>query len=118
MTDRNEDILELARTDRRSFIDFARLQAAIQAGGFDAVVASSSANVTYTGGSFIDFPPLITFAVTTADGRQGLVINEGDAAYFQEYSWIDDIRSFRYATSMVESNLEAARMVSDLLRDH
>lgn len=117
MSSRNSDILELARTDRRSLIDFPRLQAGVQAGGFDAVVASSSPNVTYTGGSFIDFPPLITFVVTTAGGRQGLVINEGDAAYFREYSWIEDIRSFRYRTSTVESNLEAVRMVADLLRE-
>ena len=117
MNERSGDILELARTDRRSLIDFARLQTAIQGEGFDAVVASSSPNVTYTGGSFIDHFPLTTFVVTTADGRQGLVINEGDAAYFREYSWVEDIRSFRYATSILESNLEAVGMVAELLRE-
>ena len=117
MNARNSDIVELARVDRRRLIDLPRLQRAIQAAGLDAVVASSSPNVTYTGGSFIDFPPLVTFVVTTADGRQGIVINEGDAAYFREYSWIEDIRAFRYATVTVASNLEAVRMVAELLRE-
>ena len=117
MTPADGDVLELARTDRRSLIDLPRLQETIRAAGLDAVVASSSPNVTYTGGSFIDFPPLLTFVVTTADGRQGIVINEGDAAYFREYSWVEDIRAFRYATSTVASNLEAVRMTAEVLRE-
>ena len=115
---RDDHILELARTDRRGFIDHARLQAAIEARGLDAVVASSSANVTYTGGSYIDFPPLISVVVTKADGRQGIVMNEADSIYFREYSWIDDIRSYRYAASTVEANLEAVRLLAEMLREY
>jgi Xaa-Pro aminopeptidase len=118
VTGGGEDILELARTDRRGFIDHARLQAAIGARELSAVVASSSANVTYTGGSYIDFPPLISFVVTAADGRQGIVMNEADSIYFREYSWIEDIRSYRYAASTVEANLEAVRLLGELLREY
>jgi Xaa-Pro aminopeptidase len=118
MTDVDQEILELARTDRRRFIDQSRLQATIQARGLSAVVASSSANVTYTGGSYIDFPPLISFVITTADGRQGIVMNEADSIYFREYSWIEDIRSYRYAASTVEANLEAVRLLAEVLREY
>ncbi|HMJ97584.1 MAG TPA: Xaa-Pro peptidase family protein [Thermoleophilaceae bacterium] len=117
MIEATPDILELARTDRRGFIDLARLQAAIADRGLGAVVASSSANVTYTGGSYIDFPPLISFVVTTADGRQGIVMNEADSIYFREYSWIEDIRSYRYAASTVEANRDAVRLLAEMLRE-
>jgi Xaa-Pro aminopeptidase len=112
-----QDVLDLARTDRRGLIELGRLSAAISGRGLDAVVASSSPNVTYTGGSFIDFPPLISFVVTTADGRQGIVMNEADSIYFREYSWIEDIRSYRYAASLVEANLEAVGVLAELLRE-
>ncbi len=118
MTVGENDILELARTDRRGFIDLARLRAAIEASDLSAVVASSSPNVSYSGGSYIDFPPLISFVVSTADGRQGIVMNEADSIYFREYSWIGDIRSYRYAASTVEANLEAVRLLAELLREY
>lgn len=111
------DVLELARTDRRSLIDLERLTGAIVEADLDAVLASSSANVSYTGGSFIDYPPLLTLAVTTADGEQALIINEADAIYFREYSWVRDIRSYPYMASIVDANREAIRLTAELLRE-
>jgi len=115
--DTGQDVLDRARTARRGLFDLTRLTAAISSRELGAVVASSSPNVTYTGGSFIDFPPLISFVVTTAAGAQGIVMNEADSIYFREYSWIDDIRSYRYAASLVEANLEAVRLLAELLRE-
>jgi Xaa-Pro aminopeptidase len=118
VTGSGQDVLDRARTDRRGLIDLERMTAAIAARDLGAVVASSSPNVTYTGGSYIDFPPLISFVVTTADGRQGIVMNEADSIYFREYSWIEDIRAYRYAASLREANLEAVGLLAEMLREY
>jgi len=62
-------------------------------------------------------PILLTFVVTCADGRQGVVVNEADAFCFREYSWIGDVRSFRYPASIVEGNHVAVDLLVELLMD-
>ena len=81
----------------------------------DAVIASSAPNVTYTGGAWVPHPLLLSFVVTTASGEQGVVINEADEFYFNEYSWISDIRGFRFGPDAAADALGLLRgLLSDL----
>jgi Xaa-Pro aminopeptidase len=73
--------------------------------GLDALIAVSSANVTYTGGVWVPHPLLSSFVVTTASHEQRVVINEADEYYFNEYSWIDDIRGFRFGPHATDDAL-------------
>lgn len=108
-------VLDGARRDRRALYDGERLQAAMNSRGIDAVIASSAANVTYTGGAWVPHPLLLSFVVTTAGGEQGVVINEADEFYFNEYSWIADIRGFRFGPNAAEDALAQLRgLLTDL----
>jgi Xaa-Pro aminopeptidase len=89
-------LFDRARRDRRPLFAPARLDHAMADHGLDAVIAVSAANVTYTGGVWVPHPLLSSFVVTTASGEQSVVINEADEYYFDEYSWISDIRGFRF----------------------
>jgi Xaa-Pro aminopeptidase len=77
----------------------------MNAHGIDAVMASSAANVTYTGGAWVPHPLLLSFVVTTASGERGVVINEADEFYFSEYSSIADIRGFRFGPKAADDAL-------------
>jgi Xaa-Pro aminopeptidase len=89
-------LFDRARRDRRQLFAAERLERAMEAEGLDAVIAVSPSNVTYTGGVWVPHPLLLSFVVTTASGEQRVVINEADEYYFDEYSWISDIRGFRF----------------------
>lgn len=114
------EILERARTDRRDLISWPRLKQAIAGQSLDGVVAVSPANITYTGGINWSDRAQSTgtaYVVTCADGRQGAVMNEADAYYMREYSWIKDVRVVRYARTKLEMVEEALRLFDDLLND-
>jgi Xaa-Pro aminopeptidase len=107
--------LDDARQDRRPLYDAERVQTAMEAHGIDAVIASSAANVTYTGGAWVPHPLLLSFVVTTSGGEQGVVINEADEFYFNEYSWIRDIRGFRFGPNAAADALSLLRgLLTDL----
>jgi Xaa-Pro aminopeptidase len=109
------DVLDRARRDRRPLFEAERLARAMAGHGLDAVIASSAANVTYTGGAWVPHPLLLSFVVTTASGEQGVVINEADEFYFDEYSWIDDVRGFRFGPGAAEDALSLLRgLLADL----
>jgi Xaa-Pro aminopeptidase len=112
------NILELARTDRRGLFDAERLRTAIQQANLDAVVAMSGVNVTYTSGVYTRAGGSVLQAVvTTADGKQGLVVNEADGYYFREYSWVKDVRTFRIESGPREMATAAIGHLADILRD-
>ncbi|HVZ22417.1 MAG TPA: M24 family metallopeptidase, partial [Vicinamibacterales bacterium] len=90
------EVLDRARRDRRGLCNESRLRSAMERHGLDAVIASSAPNVTYTGGAWVPHPLLLSFVVTAGAGEQAVVINEADEYYFNEYSWIDDVRGFRF----------------------
>jgi Xaa-Pro aminopeptidase len=87
-------VLEAARTDRRNLLDLERFTSTLADAGVDAVVAFTGPNVTYTGGAFSRGWDPLQMVVTTADGRQVLVLPDDYAQYFGEYSWISDVRNF------------------------
>jgi Xaa-Pro aminopeptidase len=109
------EVFDKARTNRRALFNGPRLQSGITERGWDAVVAVWPVNVTYSGGAYINFSDLLSFVVTAADGRQGVVINEADAYYFREYSWIQDIRTFRFISSILHINDSAVDVLADML---
>lgn len=111
------DLLDLARTDRRNLFNFERLKEGMTQRGMDAVIAISTINLTYTGGSYMR--PVTGWqraVVTTQSGAQGLIINESDAIYFREYSWIDDIRGLR-ASGGPNTSQVWLEMVTEMLAD-
>ncbi len=89
-------LIDQARRSRRELFNRERLLAAMAERGLDAIVATSPANVTYTGGAWVPHSLLLSFVVTTASGEQSIIVNEADEYYLREYSWIDDIRGFRF----------------------
>ena len=107
-------VLDRARQDRRELLDRERLLRTLGRHQLDAVIASSAANVTYTGGAWVPHPLLLSFVVTTASGGQGVVINEADEFYFNEYSWISDIRGFRFGPN---AGVDALGLLRGLLAD-
>lgn len=114
----NERILDRARTDRRGLFDSERLQGKIREAGFDAVIAVSPVNVTYTGGiNWSDREQSWGFVVTDADGRQAAVINEADAYHMRGYSWIEDVRSSRYGKTASSSREQAMTLLAELLSE-
>lgn len=117
MTER--DLLDRVLTDRRDLLNMDRLNADMAEKGLDGVVALSQSNVTYTGGVLMptSLMELWTFVATTAEGNQGVVVNEAEGYLFREYSWIEDVRSFRFASSRVESNQQAIALLADMLQD-
>jgi Xaa-Pro aminopeptidase len=113
------DLLDRVRTDRRDLINMDRLKAGMARERLDGIVAISPTNVTYSGGGLLPARPLrlLTFVVTTAEGNQGIVINEADAYYFREYSWVKDIRIFRYVATSFKANQNAIALFADMLQD-
>lgn len=107
-------VFDDARTDRRALFNRERLLEVVAGAGLDGVVAVSPANITYTGGAWVPHPLLLSFVVTTASGDQGVVINEADEYYFNEYSWIDDIRGFRFGPAARE---DALSLLQELIAD-
>jgi Xaa-Pro aminopeptidase len=107
-------IFDLARQDRRALFSGDRLRKAIAEAGLDAVIAVSPINITYTGGAWVPHPLLLSFVVTTAAGTQGVVINEADEYYFNEYSWISDIRGFRFGPT---ADSDALALLQELVAD-
>jgi Xaa-Pro aminopeptidase len=104
----------------------AELRRAIDAAGFDAVVARSGRNVAYlsgmrfpgTLGRLQDFAhsPRAALLVWPAAGEPTLVASQIAAALARRVSWLDDIRPF---TEYVESPYTlAARVVRDLGLGH
>lgn len=115
----NIDLFSDAQDDRKALVNMDRLSDSIAAAGLDAVIALSRENLIYTGGTLIiGEVPLLTFVITTADRDQAVVINEADAFYFRETSWIEDIRSFPYTASKRQSNLQAITLLLETLADH
>lgn len=113
-----ESILDKARTDRRDLINMPRLKQAISDNELDAVIAVSPVNVTYTGGiNWSDREQSWGFVVTSADGRQGSVINEADAYHMREYSWLTDVRSSAYAKTKASTHQQAIDLLVGLLED-
>lgn len=110
-------ILDLARTDRRNLFDLERLMEGMRQSNLDAVIAVSPENITYTGGAYIQLPILSTFVVTTSSGSQGVVINEADAYFFRDTSWIEDLRSYRFTANSMEANQNAVGLLAELLGD-
>ena len=92
-----------------------RLLGAMRGLGVDAVIALSPANVQYTSGVHIDVHVLPTLVLTSVDGRQAVVINEADAQYFPQQSWIEDVRILRYGPG---ADVRAYELLADLLREH
>jgi Xaa-Pro aminopeptidase len=93
-----------------------RLRKAMQQTGVDAVIASSPWNVSYLSGISIDFS-LLTFLVTTQDGRQGLVINEADAYFLRNDSTIADIRDYPYSDTTAVAGGRSVAQLAEMLRD-
>ncbi|MEX2645136.1 MAG: Xaa-Pro peptidase family protein [Gaiellaceae bacterium] len=112
---RDSLLFDAARRNRRSLFNQDRLYAGMEDAGLDAVVASTPANVTYTGGAWIPLPLLYAFVLTTRGGEQAIVINEADEYFLREYSWVKDIRSFRFGPG---SDRQALALFSDALSDH
>jgi Xaa-Pro aminopeptidase len=98
-------LFDRARRDRRPLFAAERLEQAMATRGLDALIAVSPANVTYTGGVWVPHPLLSSFVVTTASHEQRVVINEADEYYFNEYSWIDEIRGFRFGPHATDDAL-------------
>lgn len=111
------EILEQARTDRASLFNQPRLMAAIEEARLDAVIAATTQNVTYIGGAHIQIPLLFSLIVLTAEGSQAAVINEADAYFFRENSWIDDVRAFRFSANTATANRQALELLRDALSD-
>lgn len=113
----NQSIFDRSRTDRRGLINTDRLLSGMATQSLDAVVAVSLTNVTYTGGVFLNDPTALTFVVTSAEGDQGVVVNEADAYFLRTYSWIDEVRPFRFAATTVDTNRAAVDMLVGMLLD-
>lgn len=109
------DLLDHIRTDRRDLFNLDRLKKGMNEKHLDAIVAASLVNVTYTGGFYMWFPTLLTFVVTTTDGDQTLIINEAEAYFAREYSWIEDVRTYRYAASTIRANQQAVTLLAQSL---
>lgn len=109
--------LDKARTNRRDLLDIEGLKKAIAQEGLDAVIALSPPNITYTGGCNLIDGALLTFVLTTQDGEQGVIINEADAYYFKECSWIKDVRAFQYMDTTLAADTAAIHMLADMLNE-
>jgi Xaa-Pro aminopeptidase len=106
-----------AREQRSGLLNRGELERAMREQRFDAVVASSLFNVTYTSGCLMVEEPLPTFVVTEAGGRQGLVVNEADAHYFRAHAGIEDIRDYRFQATTALSIASAVERLGEMLRD-
>lgn len=98
-----------------------KLNAEMDARGFDAIVASSPWNASYLSGisireDRINFTNPI-FLVTARDGRQGLVINEADASFVRNDSNLADVRSFPFSDTTAVAASAAIDVVVEMLED-
>ena len=100
--DANRRIFDRARRNRSHLFDAQRFRRHIVDAGFDAVVALSGVNVSYTGGVFTKGEETPEAVITRPDGAQVLIAAEDYAMGFAETSWITDIRSFRHGHGVVE----------------
>jgi ectoine hydrolase len=79
-----------------------RQKKAMQAGGFDALVALSPENVTYTTGVVVPSQPLMRWrhaaAVVTADGGGAMLVIDMEETTVRSRSEIKDIRVYREFT--------------------
>src|ERR1700741_285570 len=91
-----------------------RVTRAMDEMGLDAVVANSPWNVSYLSGVSVDFT-LLTFLVTTRDGRQGLVINEADAYFMRNDTKIADVRDYPYSDTNAAAAKASATIAAGLL---
>ena len=87
--------------------NLSRLQALIDAGDFDAVVAVSPENVLYTGDVFIstqiDIRDRLAFIVWAKGRAPAFIICQVEEGYVREESWIDDLRTYKeFVTSPVD----------------
>jgi Xaa-Pro aminopeptidase len=108
------ETFENARKDRSQLFPKERFTNTLQQEGIDAAIAISAPNVTYTGGVWTPDPLLWTFVVTTASGSQGVITNEADAFVYRTYSWIKDIREFRFGPEAPE---HAVQLLVEMLDD-
>lgn len=108
------DLFDRVRSNRRDLIDFDHFLRCVQEADLAAVVATSPANVTYTGGALLGLAPL-TFVVTTAEGRQAIVINEADAHFFRRDSWVEDFRVYPWANSLLEMHRSGIVLLREVL---
>jgi len=107
--------LELAQYDRRGLYAQDRLLRAMADGGFDAVVAASPPNLIYTGGFNLDISVFMTFVLTTAAGKQAVVIVEADEPFVRECSWIEDVRPYRFGSG--DPNLDALDLLAEAIEE-
>ena len=114
---KENDILERVRTDRTGLFNQDRLNQAMKKDGLDAVIAVSGVNVAYTAGIHVSSGPgkMLSYVVTSADGKTGMVTDEATAYYSREYSWIEDIRPFRYVVDTKTANKEGIELLSSVL---
>lgn len=114
-----QDVLERARTDRKGLFNKDRLTKGMSQHDLDAVIAISGINVTYTAGIHTDVgaPRMLTYVVTTADGNSAMITDEATAYYSREYSWIDDVRHFRYTANTQKANKEGVAILGDVLKE-
>lgn len=94
--------------------DMTRLQAALEAGEFDAVVAVSPENVRYVGDVHISTQTSIRdrlALIVWAKGREPVfILCQVEEGYVRQESWIQDIRSFKeFVTSPVTLLAEVLR---------
>ena len=113
--DDSRQIFDRARRDRSHLFDRGRLQEAMVDDGFDAVVALSGMNVSYTGGVFTKGEETPDAVLTRADGVQVFVSAEDYAMAFRETTWIEDVRPFRHAEDVDRAFLSLlAEAIDDL----
>jgi Xaa-Pro aminopeptidase len=105
-------VFDLARRTREGLCNEHRLLEGIEAAGFDAVVASSQANVIYTSGAYLAGDLVPTFIVTTGSGERSAVVNEADADFLAAYSTLTNTRSYRFSA---DSEADAIDLLGELI---
>lgn len=100
---------------RESFFDMARLCARMKKDGLGAVVAASPNAVFHTSGCLIiTHNPIrdrLAFCVTTAEGRQCLVVCKIEESLCEHDSWVRDIRTY------IEFKKLPAHLLAETLAD-
>lgn len=107
-------LFDRSRKDRENLFNRDRFLESMKAHSLDGVIATSAENITYTSGAYIHHLLLSMFVVTTADGEQVMVVNEADAYFVREASWIRDVRDFRFGPG---STADALGLLGEAL-DH
>jgi len=107
-------LIDRARSDRANLFNKEKLLKEMADREIDAVIATSAENVTYTSGAYMDQLLISTFVVTTRGGSQAFVVNDADAFFARDSSWIDDVRDFGLGPS---SRDDALRLLVEALDD-